>query len=124
NQFLTTSTHPQWQRWVSTKIAHYLSASAIIILLIYGIPYLIYYNLVTSSSDGKSSCIITDSIFNKYYNDFHVPVLMCTIPICITIIFGLLAYYNIRKHSHRTVPIIHRRHEVQLTIMVLVQVVF
>jgi hypothetical protein len=124
DQFLATSTHPQWQRWSNTKTSHYLSITAIIICLIYGIPYLIYYNIFVPSTIGTASCIITNTIFNDYYNDFHVPVLMCAIPLSITIIFGLLAYYNIKQLAHRTVPLIRRRHEVQLTVMVLVQVVF
>jgi len=124
DQFLATSAHPPWQRWSNIKMAHCLSASAIIVCLIYGIPYLIYYNLVVSATTGIASCMITNAIFNNYYNDFHVPVLMCAVPLCIMIIFGLLAYYNVRQLSYRTVPIVRRRHEVQLTVMVLVQVVF
>ena len=124
DQFLATSTHPQWQRWSNTKTAHYLTVGSIIFWLIYGIPYFIYYNLVQSSSPGTFNCAITNQIFQTYYNEFHVPVLMCTIPICITIIFGLLAYYNVKQLAYRTVPLIRRRHEVQLTVMVLVQVVF
>jgi len=124
DQFLATSTHPQWQRWSNIKTAYCLSASAILFWLIYGITYLIYYNLVFSITTGKWSCIITNSIFNRYYNEFHVPILMCVIPLCTMIVFGLLAYHNVKQLSHRTVPIVRRRHEVQLTVMVLVQVVF
>ena len=124
DQFLATSTRPQWQRWSNTKTAHRLTASAIIFFLIYGILYLIFYGLVETSTTGKSSCLIPNTIFALYYNDFHVPVLMCIIPLSITIIFGLLAYYNVKQLSYRTVPLIRRRHEVQLTVMVLIQVVF
>jgi hypothetical protein len=124
DQFLSTSTRPQWQRWSNTKTARFLTAGAVIIWLIYGIPYLIFYNIVVSSITGQPSCVITNTIFGDYYNSFHVPVLLCTIPLCITIIFGLLAYYNVKQLSYRTVPLIRRRHEVQLTVMVLVQVVF
>jgi len=49
---------------------------------------------------------------------------VCCSPFFNDQIFGLLAYYNIRQLSHREVPIVRRRHEVQLTVMILVQVVF
>ncbi len=124
DQFLATSTRPQWQRWSNTKMAHRLTVCTVIFWLIYGTHYAVYYNLVVSSTTGTSSCVITNAIFQEYYNDFHVPVLMCVIPLFITILFGSLAYYNIRQLTHRTVPLVRRRHEVQLTVMVLVQVVF
>jgi len=124
DQFLATCSRPEWQQRSNTKTAHRLSAIVILIWLLYGLTYLNYYNLVVSTSTGKSTCIITNSIFSRYYNDFHVPVLMCVIPLLLTILFGLLAYSNIRQISHRTVPLVRRRHEIQLTTMVLVQVVF
>ena len=124
DQFLATSTRPQWQQWSSHKIAHRFTAIAILFWLSYGIPYFFYYELSVSITTGRSSCSITNTIFNQYYNDFHVPVLMCAIPLSLTILFGLLAYSNVKQLSHRAVPLIRRRHEVQLTIMVLVQVVF
>ncbi|CAF1125619.1 unnamed protein product [Adineta steineri] len=125
DQFLSTSAHPRWQRWSNTKIAYCLSGIMISFWSIYGIPYLLYYNIVVSSNGGTPSCTITNAIFSKYYNDFHVPVLMCIIPLTIMIIFGLLAYRNVKQISHRTVvPLVRHRHEVQLTIMVLAQTVF
>ncbi|CAF1584877.1 unnamed protein product [Adineta ricciae] len=124
DQFLSTSTCPQWQRWSRPKIACGLSVMMIVIWCIYGIPYLLHYNLVLKSTGDKFSCVITDTIFNKYYNDFHVPILMCAIPLIITLIFGCLAYRNVKHHTHRAVPLVRRRHEKQLTVMVLVQTVF
>jgi hypothetical protein len=124
DQFFATSSRPQWQRWSNTKMAHYLSVCAIIFWLIYGIPYLFYYNVFISPSTGDPSCIITNTVFQTYFNDFHVPVLMCAIPLCVTITFGFLAHHNVRQLSHRAIPLVRRRHEVQLTVMVLVQVVF
>lgn len=49
---------------------------------------------------------------------------MCGIPLIIRTIFGFLASCNIRRFSHRRVSIVRRRHEIQMTIMVLVQVIF
>ena len=49
---------------------------------------------------------------------------MCLIPLSVMIIFGLLAYKNVRVFEHRTVPLVRRRHEMQLTFMVLIQVIF
>ena len=49
---------------------------------------------------------------------------MGILPVFITILFGLLAYNNIQKISYRTVPLVRRELDKQLTIMVLLQVVY
>ena len=73
---------------------------------------------------GYNSGMISNAVYFKYQDLVHTPVFMCAIPLFITIIFGLLASRNVRRISHRTVPLVRRRHEVQLTVMVLVQVIF
>jgi hypothetical protein len=124
DQFLSTSTRPQWQQWSNIKIAHRLSAICIIFWLLYGIPYAIYYTPSVSTTTGLTSCVIGNIVYFQYYNIVHIPLFMCGIPLSLTILFGFLASRNIRRHSHQTVPIVRRRHEVQLTMMVLVQVIF
>ena len=42
-------------------------------------------------------------------------------PVSITIIFGCLAYYNVRTMAYRTIPLVRRELDKQLTTMVLTQ---
>ncbi|CAF4083667.1 unnamed protein product [Rotaria sordida] len=46
------------------------------------------------------------------------------LPLSITVIFGCLAYRNVQKLSYRTIPLVRRKLDQQLTVMVLTQVVF
>jgi hypothetical protein len=45
------------------------------------------------------------------------------LPVSITIVFGSMAYYNVRQLVHYVVPLVRRELEKQLTVMVLTQVV-
>ena len=49
---------------------------------------------------------------------------MGTLPVTIMVLFGLLAYFNVRNLAYRTVPLIRRELDKQLTQMVLVQVIY
>ncbi|CAF1117023.1 unnamed protein product [Adineta steineri] len=124
DQFLAISTRLRWQQWSNIKIAHRLSFASIIFWLLYGIPYLFYYNPTVSPITKITSCIITNAVYSKYNTTVHVPVFMFAFPFWITIIFGSLAYRNVRDLAHRTIPLVRRRHEIQLTVMVLVQIIF
>lgn len=124
DQFLATSTRPQWQRLSNIKIAYRLSLLTIIFWLLYAIPLALYYTPKLSLETGLSTCMISHPIYIQYYNNFHLPIFMCVLPMSITSIFGFLAYYNIKQFSYRTVPLIRRRHEAQLTTMVLIQIIF
>jgi hypothetical protein len=46
------------------------------------------------------------------------------LPISITVLFGYLAHRNVQQLSHRTLPLVRRELDKQLTVMVLTQVVF
>ena len=124
DQFLATSTRPRWQQWSNVKIARRLSLACIVFWLLYGIPYVIYYSPNVSPTSRLASCTINNVIYSKYFSYVHSLIFMCAIPLFITIIFGFLAYRNVRQLAHQTVPLVRRRHEVQLTVMVLVQIIF
>jgi hypothetical protein len=123
NEFSATSGRPRWRRWSNLKMAYSLTTVSILFWLVINIPAIFCYNVIVSSTTGIATCAITNVIYLKYYNVFYVPALMCGIPVCITIIFDLLAYYNVTQLAYRTVPLVRRRHEAQLTIMVLIQVI-
>ncbi|CAF3358863.1 unnamed protein product [Rotaria socialis] len=48
---------------------------------------------------------------------------MGTLPLIVIVLFGLLVYYNVRNLSYRTVPLVRRELDKQLTQMVLIQVI-
>jgi hypothetical protein len=46
------------------------------------------------------------------------------LPLFVTLVFGLLTYRNVKQIAYRTVPLVRRELDKQLTVMVLVQDVF
>jgi len=108
----------------NNKLARYLIIIFIFIWLLHGIPYLIYYNLIISPETGNGVCSISSSIFQQYTVYGFLVILSGILPLLITILFGLLAYRNIGQITYRRVPLIRRELDRQMTIMVLVHVVF
>jgi len=49
---------------------------------------------------------------------------MGTLPLTVMVLFGSLAYYNVRHLAYRTIPLVRRELDKQLTQMVLVQVIY
>jgi hypothetical protein len=44
DQFLATCSNPRWYQWNNIKIARYIVIGAVILWILHGIPFLIYYN--------------------------------------------------------------------------------
>jgi hypothetical protein len=124
DQYLATCSHQEWQKWSSIKLAHCLCGISLVIWLIHGIPFLIYFDTIESTTKSKLMCTITNEIFSKYFLYCYTAVLTGYLPIFITILFGLLSYYNVRQLSSRRIPIVRRELDKQLTIMVLVLDIF
>jgi hypothetical protein len=122
DQFFATCSDPRWRTWNNIKVARYILIGIGITWILHGIPFLIYFNQILSSITGKVSCIVTNVIFQNYYTIFHLTVLTTFLPIIIMIIFGILAYRNVQQLAYRTVPLVRRELDKQLTVMVLVQV--
>jgi len=120
DQFLATSIRPHWQQWSSAKTAYYLSGFSLIFWIIYLCPHLIYYELITGN---EPLCTITDLLYSQYVDNFLVPFVWYIIPFFVSVLFGLLAYRNIKQTAYRTVPLLRRRIDEQLSIMILVQVI-
>jgi hypothetical protein len=123
DQFLATSLRPRWQQFFNIKQARFLCISFFIIWLLHGIPCLIWYSPVISSNSGSATCSITNAIYQKYSTYCYSLILAGILPIIITVSFGCLAYRNVRQIPYRTVPLVRRELDKQLTSMVLVQVV-
>jgi hypothetical protein len=119
DQYLATSFRPQWQQWSNIKIAQRLTLFFVILWILHGIPYLFLFYQSTSSN--KTTCLSTSTIFVQYRFYFVSLVLTGFFPISVTIIFGSLAFYNVRTMHYRTVPLVRRELDKQLTTMVLTQ---
>ncbi|CAF0834799.1 unnamed protein product [Adineta steineri] len=124
DQYLATSSRVQWRQWCNIKIARRLVLLFVFIWIIQGIPYIIYYDQVISKTTGQVTCIITNNIFQQYAIYGTTLIIGKVIPICITFVFGLLAYHNVQQLGYRTVPLVRRELDKQLTVMILVLIVF
>ncbi|CAF1031105.1 unnamed protein product [Adineta ricciae] len=124
DQFLATCSHPRWHQYNNITFARYMVIGTIIFWISHGIPFILYYNHTLSSVTNTPICMITNTIFYRYFYSFYLPVLTSILPITIMIIFGVLSYRNIQRIDHRTIPLVRRELDKQLTVMVLVQVFY
>ncbi|CAF0822500.1 unnamed protein product [Adineta steineri] len=121
DQFFATCSNQRWHQWNRIKIAKRLILGAILFCLLHGIPFLLYYDLNISSTTGNSICGFTNVIFQTYFNVFHFPVLITSLPVFIILLFGFLAYRNLQHISHRAIPLVRRELDKQLTTMILAE---
>ena len=124
DQFLATCPRPSWQQWSNIKVARRMIGIFTIVWIIHNILYLIYFDRIESSTTGKYSCTISNEIFQQYFLKVYTLVYIGFLPIFICTLFGLLAYYNINHLSYRTVPVVRRELDKQLTTIVLMQALF
>jgi hypothetical protein len=122
DQYFATCARARWQHWSNIKLARQLIILSIIVSILFFIPYPIFLDHVTLGS-STVSCNMNNVIMLQYKNYFIILFLLGYIPDCITIIFGILAYRNIQQIAYRTVPLVRRELDKQLTTMVLIQVV-
>jgi len=119
DQYFATCSRPRWQKWSNIKLAHRLMIFFLILWCLHGIPYLILFNQIDSSI--KISCTTSGEIFLQYRFYFISLILTGFLPVCIRFVFGILAYYNVHTMAYRTVPLVRRELDKQLTTMVLIQ---
>ena len=123
DQFLATCSNPRWHRWNNIKFARYIIIGAVIFWISVDIPFILYSNHIVSSTSGVTSCAITNTIFQKYVNLFYIPIFNI-LPLITIALFGILAYRNVQNIAYRTVPLVRRELDKQLTTMVLVHVLY
>jgi len=123
DQYFATCTRPRWQQFCNIKLARRLVISNVIFWILHGIPYIVFYNHVLSPTTKTITCIDTNNIFDQYRIFFIVLVLTGYLPIAIATLFGWMAYHNVQQIAYRTIPLVRRELDKQLTVMVLVQVV-
>ena len=123
DQYCATCSNLRWQQWCHIRIARRLCAISLILSLLYSIPYLLYYEWNVSETREHVSCTIVNPVFSKYVNYVHYLFLTGSLPMIVSGVFGLLAYRNIEQLSYRRVPLVRRELDMQLTKMVLCQVI-
>ncbi|CAF1173492.1 unnamed protein product [Adineta ricciae] len=123
DQFLATQSNRRWHRFNSIKVARSVVTGIAICVTAYCIPFLVYRGHTTSSSTGQAICDITNNVFASY-RIFHNSFLAGIIPLLIMSIFGLLAYRNVQQIAYRTIPLVRRELDKQLTSMVLIQIFY
>jgi hypothetical protein len=122
DQFLATCSQPRWQQWSHIKTARRLVIIFTFIWLLHGIPYIIYYDHVTTANG--IGCITTNNIFQLYVSSVQTIGFYGLLPICLNPLFGLLAYRNVKDLAYRTIPLVRRELDRQMTVIVLIQAVY
>ena len=123
DQYLATCFRPHWQQWSSIKLTRRLALVFIIFWLIDQIPTLIFYEHVLTASN-TIVCTIINPIFSKFNMYFNQVFLWTVVSLFLTSLFGILSFYNIKHLAYRTIPLVRRELDKQLTTMVLVQCIF
>ncbi|CAF1137516.1 unnamed protein product [Rotaria sp. Silwood1] len=123
DQYLATCSRPGLQQWSNIKLAHRLSVTSIILCVLLGIPYMFYFNIIEQPTTHKIVCTSTNAYFFRYHVYVYIISLAGAVPVTVTVLFGSLAYRNVQQLAHRTLPLVRRELDKQLTTMVLVQVV-
>ncbi|UJR38103.1 hypothetical protein I4U23_030783 [Adineta vaga] len=123
DQYLATSFHLRYRNWSNIKTAQYLTILVLLLLIFHGIFYLIYFDLIRSSTTNRIVCTSENNLFRQYHLYGYLITLAGILPLIITSCFGILAYYNVKNLAYRTVPLVRRHLDKQLTSMVLVQIV-
>jgi len=119
DQYLSTN-YQVWLKQLSTlKLAHRLIYSSIIVWIVYGSVFLVFFDLRPTAG-----CAIYNIYFSRYYSFFHFIALSGLIPILVSSTFSSLAYLNVRRIIQRRMPIVRRKLDKQLTAMVLAKVIF
>ncbi|UJR17537.1 hypothetical protein I4U23_004432 [Adineta vaga] len=106
------------QQWSNIKVAHRITVIITLIWLLNRIPYVIFFDKI--SSTNTAVCVTVNSIFLQYHTYGYFLTYNNLIPL-ITIIFGFMAFQNVRNLRYRSIPLVRQELEKQLTIMVLTQ---
>lgn len=122
DQYFATCSRPRWQQWCNIILARRLIIITILFWMCHGIPYFVFYEHVTSTMTQQTTCVSTNALFTWYRNLMIVSILFGYLPAVITAIFGSMAYRNVQEVAYRTVPLVRRELDKQLTVMVLVHV--
>ena len=124
DRFLASCRSPHWRKWSNIRVAHLVTAISLSIWMIYGIPYLIYNDLIRLLPTGQLTCTTTNVSFSQFNIYSSILFFGGFLPIFINSLFGLLAYLNGQRLSGPALPSIRHELEKQLTMIVFVQIIY
>jgi hypothetical protein len=119
DQFLSTNPVPYLRQLSSLKLARYEILFATILCLLHTVPYAVFLQV-----QQPLGCIITNIGLINYSTYFFYPFLNGLLPMCLSSLFSILAYRNVRRIVRRQISINRRRLDQQLTAMIFVRVIF
>ena len=122
DQYFATCTRPRFQQWCNIRLAQRIVIISIIIWILHGIPYIVFFDQVVTPTTNQITCIDTNYIFEQYRVFCTLLLLIGYLPIIIAGLFGSMAFHNVQQLAYRTIPLVRRELDKQLTVMVLVQV--
>ncbi len=118
DQFLSTHHQSSYRQLSTLKLGRYLIWITSCLWFFQSIPYIIFYEIVP-----ESGCIITNRALIHYYSYCYYIFLNGLIPICVSSLFSLLAYRNVRHLIRLQIPIERRRLDRQMTAMIFARVI-
>jgi hypothetical protein len=113
-----TSLTIRWRHLSNRQAAFRLMAVASFVWCLHGISVVVFTDVYSSPLALRPICGITNGPYTTYYSYFIIPILFGFLPITVRIIFGLMAFINVRSLTRREVPIVRLRRDKQLTAMV------
>ncbi|CAF4060046.1 unnamed protein product [Rotaria magnacalcarata] len=123
DQFMSTSLNESRQRF-NLKSIQRLIIIVIVIYILYGIPFFIYYDAIPLSGTNATACLPKDSggLFSKYVVYIGLPIFGGFLPVTIMSTFGFLTFRNVRRMARKNIPISRLRLDQQLTAMILIKI--
>jgi hypothetical protein len=119
DQFLSTNPRLYLRQLSTLSLARRLTILSSCIWILHSIPNGIYLRI-----DASRTCDIFNVDLIRYYSFFYYPILHGLLPICVSSLFSLLAYRNVRRLIRRQVTVVRRRFDRQLTAMIFIRVIF
>jgi hypothetical protein len=123
DQYFATCTRPRWQQFCNIKLAQRLVMATILIWILQGIPYFVYFVHIQSSLTNTTTCTTVNFGFSQYRSFVIFIVLQGYLPVSVAALFGSIAFRNVQQMAYRTIPLVRRELDKQLTVMVLIEVV-
>ncbi|CAM4942836.1 unnamed protein product [Rotaria socialis] len=122
DQFTSTSLNEPRRRF-NLKSIQCLIIIAIVISILYGIPFFIYYDAIPLSGTNVTVCLPKNSggLFSKYVVYVDLPIFGGFLPVTIMSILGLLTFRNVRHMARKHTPISRLHLDQQLTGMILMK---
>ncbi|CAF4881214.1 unnamed protein product, partial [Rotaria sp. Silwood1] len=114
DQFLSTHYQAFLRQKSTLTLAKYLTLTIVFIIILHGIPIIVFLDLPPSNV-----CNTYNAIFTRYYSSVYYPIMQGVLPMSVASLFSVLAFRNVRRIVRRQIPTTRRRLDRQLTAMVL-----